>query len=72
MTADAHRLCEGKTAKGRACRAQALPGSHFCLYHDPDISPEERRARLSPRWAEVARLERTAARLRRRRELEDQ
>lgn len=47
------RLCEGLTG---SCRAQAMPGSHFCAHHDPDLTPQERAARISPRWAEAARL----------------
>lgn len=46
----ARRLCEGQTTKGRPCRAQALPGSHFCEYHDPDG-----RGPASPKWSKVRR-----------------
>lgn len=54
--ADERRLCEGKATKGRVCRAQALPGSHLCAHHAPNLSPEQRQRILSPRWANVARV----------------
>jgi hypothetical protein len=41
--APTNRLCEGKTTKGRMCRNEALPGRPYCVYHDPDIPPSERR-----------------------------
>jgi len=62
---DTHRLCEGKTAKGRACRAQALPGSHFCAGHDPERP-------TSARWGEVRRLHDSGELDRYRRSLEDE
>jgi hypothetical protein len=29
------QLCQATTATGEPCRAQALPGARFCVFHDP-------------------------------------
>jgi len=42
MNGDKPRLCEGKNRKGGSCRMEALPGNHFCVYHNPDVPPAER------------------------------
>jgi len=42
------RLCEGKTKKGKMCRNPALPGRPYCVYHDTDLPPGERRPQT--RW----------------------
>ena len=39
----AERLCEGKTTRGGMCRNPALPGRPYCVYHDTDLPPDERR-----------------------------
>jgi hypothetical protein len=44
------RLCEGKTKRGKMCRANAMPGSHFCADHDP----ERRRSPRSAKWDAVS------------------
>ena len=51
------RLCEGLNRKGKPCRQQARPGSHFCALHDPDLTNEQRARIVSPRWAAVAEAE---------------
>jgi hypothetical protein len=42
------RLCEGKTKRGAMCKNPALPGRPYCVYHDTDLPPDERRPRT--RW----------------------
>lgn len=37
--------CEGITIKGEPCAAAALPGSTFCLFHDPERATERAEAR---------------------------
>jgi hypothetical protein len=46
------RLCEGLNAKGKPCRSDAAPGRPYCIRHDPDLSEDERRRRLS-RWGRM-------------------
>jgi hypothetical protein len=36
--------CEGKRKDGRPCRVAALPGSRYCLFHDPAQAETRRRA----------------------------
>ena len=36
--------CEGKRKDGQACRVTALPGSRFCLFHDPAQAQTRKRA----------------------------
>jgi hypothetical protein len=41
--------CQGRRKNGQPCRADARPGSMFCLTHDPSVSAEGRyRAYVAP------------------------
>jgi hypothetical protein len=42
---DLRPRCVAKKKNGQPCQAVALPGSQFCLYHDPDRSEYVRQAR---------------------------
>jgi hypothetical protein len=42
MTAD--RKCQATTKGGSPCRARALPGKPFCLFHDPDRQADLKKA----------------------------
>ncbi len=53
---EAVRRCEGKRKNGGLCRAQAMSGSHFCVYHNPDLTEKERARIISPKWAQAADL----------------
>jgi hypothetical protein len=39
------RACEALTRKGAACQAPALPGSQWCLHHDPARAVDQLGAR---------------------------
>jgi len=49
------RLCEGQTKSGRACRNKAHSERAYCAHHDPDLTAEQRRRTISPRWAAASR-----------------
>lgn len=38
------RRCAARTRSGRRCRGRIRPGSEFCVFHDPSITAETRRA----------------------------
>ena len=49
MTSDKPHLCGGLNRKGQPCRAPALPGSHFCGYHQDPEDPSS--VDVNSRWA---------------------
>jgi hypothetical protein len=50
-TEQPNRLCEGKTKRGTMCHNPALPGRPYCVYHDTDLPPHERRPVT---WRDIA------------------
>jgi hypothetical protein len=40
------RRCRATTARGRPCRAWAVPGDHYCRAHQPGQEPTRPRRRL--------------------------
>ena len=54
ITGEDHtRRCEGLNRKQQRCRKPAMPDSHFCAHHDPDLSREQRQALISPKWSKL-------------------
>lgn len=39
------RTCRGTTARGEPCKGFALPGSDYCLSHDPERAAQLRESR---------------------------
>lgn len=46
MTSTA-RACRALNKAGRPCQAHALPGSEWCLHHDPALELDRRAARIA-------------------------
>lgn len=37
------KRCAAKTKSGRRCRGRIREGTEFCAFHDPEVSPQQRR-----------------------------